>query len=172
MTIIQWKGGIEENKLIYRRKNTREKEDRGRSTTTGDINEGERAMDKALALADERGIQKPDNLGIYMDDVFGTIRKANLPRRPGLRPRPTSSDPAADFNQALNDVHPRVQFTREPEVDGKLAFLDVELTRLPNGRISTRLYRKPTATNVTQKPHSCQPPSLVQSTIKGEICRA
>jgi len=68
-------------------------------------------------------------------------------------------------------VHPRVQFTREEE-NGSIAFLDLLLTRQDNGTISTTVYRKPSNTNITIKPQSCQHPSTTIANFKGELCRA
>ena len=100
-------------------------------------------IQRAIQISDELGTPKPSNLGVYMDDIWGTMKENPLPRRAGLRSatRNTYIEPAAAFNDALNAVHPRVQFTREIEVDGGIAFLDIYLTRLLNGRIFTRLYR-------------------------------
>ena len=118
-------------------------------------------MDKALKLAEEQGIQKPRHVFIFMDDCFGTLCQQPPPQRQGLRSstRHIDTDPAKAFNDCLNAVHKRVQFTCEEETTdqngyGSLAFLDVKLPRLPNGKISTQLYRKPTTTNVIIKPQS------------------
>ena len=114
-----------------------------------------------------------------MDDIFCHLRQQPAPRRPGLRSSTIHADnnPTKAFNNCLNAVHERVQFTCEEETldergYGTLAFLDVRLTRLPNGRISTQVYRKPTNTNLIIKPQSCQPPETTTATFKGELCRA
>lgn len=131
-------------------------------------------MDCAVALARQRQIQLPKNLYIYMDDCFCSLVQRPNPRRPGLRSatRLAQSDPAAAFNDCLNEVHPRVKFTRETENDGCIAFLDVHVTRLDNGRVATCVYRKPSNTNIIIKPQSCQPPQIAISSFKGELCRA
>ena len=104
-----------------------------------------------------------------MDDVWCLVPH----RRPGLRSSTAEPvDPAVEFNNCLNDVHPRVQFTREDEVEGSIAFLDVLLKRQDNGSISTSIYRKPSNTNITIKPQSCQHPSTSRANFKGELCRA
>jgi hypothetical protein len=107
-----------------------------------------------------------------MDNCWGNINHQPAPRCPGLRSSARRSDTAADFNECLNAVHSRVKFTREEEVDASIAFLDVHLTRLPNSRISTHIYCKPSNTNVILKRHSCQDPNTITSTFKSEICRA
>jgi hypothetical protein len=109
-----------------------------------------------------------------MDDYFCSMQQHPTPRRLGLRSstRIAQTDPATAFNDALNSMHQHVKFTCEDEKDNCLAFLDVQLTRLDNGRITTRVYRKPTNTNVLIKPQSCQHPQVTISSFKGELCRA
>ena len=48
--------------------------------------------------------------------------------------------------QELNDSHESIQFTCEKEEDGRICFLDIELTREKNG-VRTRVFRKKTATD-------------------------
>ena len=132
-------------------------------------------MREAIKTAKNRMITIPKNIFIYMDDIFCTI--TDNPARPGLRSSSSSSsntrpDPAALFNECLNSVHERVQFTREMEEDRSIAFLDVYITRLEDGSLSTRVYRKPSNTNIGLKAHSCQDPQTAVASFKGEICRA
>jgi hypothetical protein len=72
-----------------------------------------------------------------------------VPRRPGLCSSSSFKDPAEAFNECLNAVHPRLKFTREEESDGSLAFLNVFITQLDNGRLSTKVYRKPSNTKLS-----------------------
>ena len=51
----------------------------------------------------------------------------------------TTPDPAVNFNDFLNSIHERVQFTREEEKDNSIAFLDVLVTRENTGDLSTRI---------------------------------
>ena len=51
------------------------------------------------------------------------------------------------FLDHLNRIEPCVQFTVEEESDGRLAFLDVQLSRNEDGTVSTSVYRKATHTN-------------------------
>ena len=129
-------------------------------------------MDNAIPIATEKGLAIPRHLAIYMDDCWCTLEYQPAPRRPGLRSDSQRVDPAAAFNECLNEVHPRVQFTREEEENNSIAFLDVYLTRQDNGSISTRVYWKSSNTNITIKPQSCQNPLTVIATFKGELCRA
>nr|VZI00771.1 unnamed protein product [Spirometra erinaceieuropaei] len=68
----------------------------------------------------------------YVDDTFVIIEKDKL----------------SGFQDLLNSIFPDIQFTREDEEDEKLPFLDVLVTRTPDGKLSTTVYRK--ATNTTQ----------------------
>ena len=60
----------------------------------------------------------------------------------------------------------------EDEQDGEIAFLDVHIKKESNGRLSTSVYRKPSNTNLTIKPTSCQHPQTAIATFKSELCRA
>ena len=126
-------------------------------------------MDKAVEVARQRGVTVPRHIVIYMDDCWCLMPYS----RPGLRSSTANqSDPASDFNDCLNSIHPRVQFTREEEDENQsIAFLDVFVTR-ENNKFSTRIFRKPSNTNVTIKPQSCQHPNTVAGVVKAEICRA
>ena len=80
---------------------------------------------------------------------------ANLPHRLGLHSSPTPCYPAADFNDCMNTVHQRVQFTWE------------EKERCV---MTTKIYRKPSYTNIGLKPQSCQDPKTATASFKGELC--
>ncbi|XP_067687024.1 uncharacterized protein [Haliotis asinina] len=64
-----------------------------------------------------------------VDDTFVILRQ--------------DQDPAT-LLQHLNQHHPRVQFTLETETNGQPTFLDVLVTRAPDNKIETSVYRKPT----------------------------
>ena len=57
----------------------------------------------------------------------------------------------------------------EEEEQNSIAFLDVYVTRQDDGKLKTRIYRKPSNTNVTVKPQSCQHPGTAIATFKSEI---
>lgn len=56
-------------------------------------------------------------------------------------------DRLKDFLQHMNSQSEAIQFTMEEEVDKKLPFLDVFLTRNPDGSLSHQVYRKKTHTD-------------------------
>ena len=96
----------------------------------------------------------------------------NPPKRTGLRSGDEQvRNPFEDFNKCLNDVHSRVQFTREEEEKQTIAFLDVLITSHDNGTLTTSVYRKPSNTNICIKPQSCQAPNVALASFKGELCR-
>ena len=64
-----------------------------------------------------------------------------------------SSDHVPLFLNYLNHQHPNISFTSELEKDGKLPFLDVEISR-SNGKFSTSVYPKPTFTGLFTHFHS------------------
>ncbi|BHF63764.1 hypothetical protein SprV_0200675900 [Sparganum proliferum] len=67
----------------------------------------------------------------YVDDTFVIIEGSRL----------------ADFQDLFNSIFPDIQSTREEEHAEQLPFLDVLVTRTPNGELNTTVYRK--ATNTT-----------------------
>lgn len=63
----------------------------------------------------------------YVDDYFCILKK----------------DTAEIFLNRLNDMHPKIQFTYEKEIEKKLPFLDLMISR-EGGKLSFEVYRKPT----------------------------
>ena len=129
-------------------------------------------MESAIGLARQRLLAIPRHIFIYMDEIWCVIKAPHIPRRSGLRsnnqPR---NNPADDFRGCLNAVHPRVQFTMEEEEENSIAFLDAHVTRHEDGKLTTKIYRKPSNTNIGIKPQSCQDPKIVIASFKGELCR-
>jgi hypothetical protein len=111
-------------------------------------------LESAIKKATEKNLPIPQHLVVYMDDCWCGI-KCQPPRRLALRSSINYIDPTEAFNNCLNEVHNRVKFTREAEEDGKIAFLDVLITRKDNGSMTTQIYRKPSNTNVIICPNSC-----------------
>ena len=86
-------------------------------------------------------IFKPILYRRYVDDCFLLFR---------------SLDHVPLFFNYLNHQHPNISFTSELEKDGKLPFLDVDITR-SKGKFSTSVYRKPTFTGLFTNFHSFIP---------------
>ena len=129
-------------------------------------------MDSAINYARQRLHTIPRHIFIYMDDIWCVIKTPPAPRRLSLRSGDQlQSNPAEDFRECLNAVHPRVQFTMEEEEANSIAFLNVFITRHDDGRLTTKIYRKPSNTNIGLKPQSCQDPKIVVASFKGELCR-
>ena len=135
-------------------------------------------MTSAVKLAKTRRIAVPRLIFTYVDDCFATV--LDQPTRPGLRSSSSSSSSSSThsnvnnaiaFNDCLNSVHPRVQFTREDEENMSLPFLDVLVTRDDDGKMHTEVYRKASNTNIGLKPQSCQDPRTAVAAFKGELCR-
>ena len=64
----------------------------------------------------------------FVDDIFVVMKKAHK----------------EEFLTHLNSVDKNIQFTREePRPDGSLPFLDILVTPDKDGRLDTRVYRKP-----------------------------
>ena len=68
------------------------------------------------------------------------------------------------FLSYLNRQHPNISFSSELEKDGKLPFLDIEVTR-SSGRFSTSVYRKPTFTGLFTNFHSFVPLAYKRSLV-------
>ncbi|XP_078482534.1 uncharacterized protein LOC144743198 isoform X2 [Ciona intestinalis] len=67
----------------------------------------------------------------YVDDTFGII----------------AAEQFHPFLDHLNGIEESIQFTLERENEGRIAFLDVEVSRDKEGGMKTNVYRKPTHTN-------------------------
>ncbi|BHF82695.1 hypothetical protein SprV_0802583400 [Sparganum proliferum] len=66
----------------------------------------------------------------YVDDTFVIIKRSDV----------------QTFKTLLNSIFPDIQFTMEEELNNQLAFLDVQVTKLEDGKIRTTVYRKATNT--------------------------
>ena len=74
------------------------------------------------------------------------------------------------FQLYLNNKHSNIKFTIENEVDGKLPFLDILLTK-NNNKISTSVYRKPTFTGLGINFLSFVPEQFKENAIKTLVYR-
>ena len=67
----------------------------------------------------------------YVDDTFTILDRGNVD----------------SFFTASEQSQPSIRFTMETENDYKLDFLDTAVSRKPDGRLTTSVYRKPTHTD-------------------------
>ncbi|XP_055522595.1 uncharacterized protein LOC129716783 [Wyeomyia smithii] len=77
----------------------------------------------------------------YVDDVFAIVEERHLEQTLEL----------------LNTRHPTIKFTVEQEVDKKLPFLDLIISRKPDNSLKFGIYRKPTSTDryITSDSNHC-----------------
>ena len=73
--------------------------------------------------------------------------------------------------EIFNSIHPKIQFTCELEVNGKLPYLDLLLIRNPDGSVSTDFYQKPLSSNRILNFNSAHSMSLKFNTAIGLIKR-
>ena len=76
-----------------------------------------------------------------------------------------------NFLSHINSIHPSIQFTMEVEKEGKIAFLDVLVTRKQE-RLGHTVYRKPTHTDRYLHSNSNHHPSQKRGIIKTLADRA
>ena len=83
----------------------------------------------------------PKILVKYVDDLFAII----------------PSDKITETLDALNNFHPKLQFTIEEEIDNKLPYLDLLIIRGKNNTLDTDWYQKSFASNRILNFHSYHP---------------
>ena len=76
------------------------------------------------------------------------------------------------FLEHLNGLHSRIQFTMDQEKDGNIPFLDVEVSRQPDGSLAQKIYRKPTHTDQYLHCRSFHHPSIRRSVNNSIVHRA
>jgi hypothetical protein len=99
---------------------------------------------------------KPEFYNRYMDDTFLLF---------------TSENHVKKFFRYINSRHESMSFTYEVEAEGKLAFLDVLVTRI-EGAFCTSLYRKPTFSGLYSHYKSCMPDTYKKGLIYTLLHRA
>ena len=70
------------------------------------------------------------------------------------------------FLQHLNSQQPTIRFTMETENDNKISFLNASVSREPEGRLTTSVYRKPTHTDQYLAYDSHHPQSVKRGIVK------
>ena len=78
-----------------------------------------------------RGTTLPRFWKRYVDDTCTALHPDQLPA----------------FHRHLNSIEASIQFTLEPDENGKLAFLDTVIAHHPDGSLSTTVHRKATHTD-------------------------
>ena len=96
----------------------------------------------------------------YIDDVFGVW-----------------SHGAVELNaylEFINTAHPSIKFTAERSdvSEGRLAFLDTEVTVQPNGEYRTELYYKPMAAPIIMPYDSAHPVRVKRAVLSSQLSRA
>ena len=79
-------------------------------------------LDQAVKEAKKRRVAVPRLTACYVDDIWNAL--PDPPIKEGLRSGETTTRKSAIDNwiECLNSVHPRVQFTKECEENGQIAF--------------------------------------------------
>ena len=98
----------------------------------------------------ESAPSKPKIWKRYVDDTFTILDR----------------DRVDSFLQHLNSQQPTIRFTMETENDNKIAFLDASVSREPDGRLTTSVYRKPTHTDQYLAYDSHHPHSVKRGIVK------
>ena len=92
----------------------------------------------------------------YVDDTFAFIK-------------PNKEN---EIQEILNGFHQNIKFTYENEVDQKIAFLDVLVSRKDDRGLETKVYRKATNTDIYMNWHSHAPSTWKISTLRCLVKRA
>jgi len=90
----------------------------------------------------------------YMDDIFRDIKSAEVDQK----------------LVEINGFHPKLSFTIEREIGGRLAFLDMQLIH-QGGRITSTWFSKPTDTGLILNYHALAPRRYKRSVVSGFVHR-
>ena len=90
----------------------------------------------------------------YMDDIIRNIKIQEIEAK--LR--------------RINQLHPKLKFTIEREINGRLPFLDMEICRVGN-RLNSTWYVKPTDTGLIMNFHSLAPRRYKKSVVMSFVHR-
>ena len=77
-----------------------------------------------------------------------------------------SSSLVQTLQHHLNNIEPSIQFTVERETNRKIYFLDITVCRQDHGRLSTKVFRKPTHTERYLSFHSHHPVAHKRAVVK------
>ncbi|KAK4882178.1 hypothetical protein RN001_005497 [Aquatica leii] len=115
-------------------------------------------MESFETVALESSILKPKVWFRYVDDTFIVWSHGHLE--------------LSKFLDHLNNQHLDIKFTMEIESNGSLPFLDVLVTRKPDGLLGHSVYRKPTHTDRYLHASSHHHPAQKRSVIESLVHRA
>ncbi|KAK5650384.1 hypothetical protein RI129_001413 [Pyrocoelia pectoralis] len=111
-------------------------------------------MEKFESIALESAVLKPKIWYRYVDDTF-VIWNHGLDSLHFF------------FLKHLNNIHPNIQFTMECEINGRLPFLDILISKTDSLNLSFSVYRKPTHTdrylNKLSNHHPCQKIGVIKA---------
>ena len=91
----------------------------------------------------------------YMDDILQEMKSAMIESK--LR--------------TINTLHGNLKFTIERQTDGKIPFLDMQITCDGNGNLSSTWYNKPTDTGLILNYHALAPRRYKRSVVSGFVHR-
>ena len=92
----------------------------------------------------------------YVDDTIACVKE----------------DEVDNVVSILNNHHDDIKFTHETEVDGVIAFLDVQIQRTVENKLRLKVYRKQTCSNIYIHWNSFAPENWKIGTLEGMIRRA
>lgn len=91
---------------------------------------------------------QPKLVALYVDDSLWILKRNIL----------------ADVHNALNNFHPRIQFTYETEINGCINFLDISIQREMDKSLITNWYKKPFASSRLLNFYSKHEPNCILQT--------
>ena len=92
----------------------------------------------------------------YVDDTIAFVKDAHI----------------ETIMSVLNNHHTDIKFAHEAEEDGAIPFLDVHIQRKPDNKLSLKVYRKKTCSNIYIHWNAFAPVSWKIGTLEGMIRRA
>ena len=104
-------------------------------------------MDSAIDFVRQRLLAIPRHIFIYMDDTWCVIKTPPTPRAPACT---VAASLLATRQRILGNVSMRYApvYNSRWRKGRKRAFLDVHITRHDDGALTTRIFRKPSNTNI------------------------
>ena len=92
---------------------------------------------------------KPKIWKRYVDDTFTILERSYV----------------ESFLHHLNSQQPTIRFAMETKKESKIVFLDTSVSREPDGRLTTSVYRKPTHTDQYLTYNFHHPQSVIRGIV-------